>query len=362
MSKTHSSVCYIFKEGSFRPVEKAKPFPNQLGLDLFSDQNAIYEGKTGLRLCPLSDAGQIGQRIESNGGMERLNQLIEDSLAKSGLSPRYTRPNETKKEVFPQKEKNDDIVLAKSLSGKKHFYYRFHNENGVELYTRYNQKDMFQTVYVPCEGFMIGIDQNRQVDEILAWLSTLENGIKGEIEKEFNESMENAGKWADLGCAAVLGREDEAREHNAPIREACRQQSKQEEASRVEREGARQTQMAESRRQAILKAEQDILNGRPVENTEVGGKPLILQLFREHNISVPLRTQGWIIGSLRSIQYDTEKQTWSYRHIHNDSTVIGTLLSRLLEAVQTKQQYHEQVWEGSRQGCDTFEPGEEMER
>ena len=30
-------------------------------------------------------------------------------------------------------------------------------------------------------------------------------------------------------------------------------------------------------------------------NREINGKSLIMQLFREHEIPVPLKTQGWII-------------------------------------------------------------------
>ena len=61
--------------------------------------------------------------------------MINSSLERTGLSPRYTRPDEKKKDIFPPKEKDENRVFAKDLMGNKHFYYRFYNENGIELYT-----------------------------------------------------------------------------------------------------------------------------------------------------------------------------------------------------------------------------------
>ena len=49
MNEKHSSVCYIFREGAFSPVRKAKPFRNDFGLDLFQYKGAVYEGRTGLQ-------------------------------------------------------------------------------------------------------------------------------------------------------------------------------------------------------------------------------------------------------------------------------------------------------------------------
>jgi hypothetical protein len=72
-----------------------------------------------------------------------------------------------------------------------------------------------------------------------------------------------------------------------------------------------------------------------------------MQLFREHNISVPLKTTGWIINSLQSVSYDEDRNTWNYRYWKNSkgrsggSTVFFELFHRLLAAVQTKQQFEE---------------------
>ena len=70
----------------------------------------------------------------------------------------------------------------------------------------------------------------------------------------------------------------------------------------------------------------------------INGKSLIMQLFREHGISVPLKTQGWIINTLHSIRYSPQSGQWSYRYHKGsrNSMNLPELLSKLLAAIQSK--------------------------
>ena len=343
MSEKHSAVCYIFREGAFSPVREAKPFHNDFGLDLFQYKGAVYEGRTGLHLCPLQEAEYLDLFIKSHGGIEQVQQIITRSLERTGLSPRYARPDEKKKDIFPPKEKDENRVFAKDLMGNKHYYYRFYNENGIELYTMEKKREFFQTVYVPCDGFMVGIDQRHRLEEILKWLSTLEHGIRGEIERVFNESMGDPKRWADLGFANLLGRYYEAKRHNIPL-EAERRQREERWATEREAERRQREQEQQARYDAAIReAEKDILAGKEVVNREVNGKALIMQLFREHEIPVPLKTQGWIINALHSIRYSPESGQWDYRYYKGsrDSTKMFELLPKLSAAIQTKQQFEE---------------------
>ena len=120
MNEKHSSVCYIFREGAFSPVKEAKSFHNDFGLDLFQYKGAVYEGRTGLQFCPLKQAADIASFIEKHGGLEKVQKLIADSLARTGLSPRYTRPDEKKKDLFPPEPRDENRVFAKDLMGNKH--------------------------------------------------------------------------------------------------------------------------------------------------------------------------------------------------------------------------------------------------
>ena len=94
---------------------------------------------------------------------------------------------------------------------------------------------------------------------------------------------------------------------------------------------------------AIREAEGNIMAGKEVINREINGKSLIMQLFREHEIPVPLKTQGWIINSLHSIRYDPQIGEWNYRYFKGsrNSTKMFDLLSKLSAAIQTRQQFEE---------------------
>lgn len=190
---------------------------------------------------------------------------------------------------------------------------------------------------------MVGIDQRHRLEEILKWLSTLEHGIRGEIERVFNESMGDPKRWADLGFANLLGRYYEAKRHNIPL-EAERRQREERWAAEREAERRQREQEQQARYDAAIReAEKDILAGKEVVNREVNGKALIMQLFREHEIPVPLKTQGWIINALHSIRYSPESGQWDYRYYKGsrDSTKMFELLPKLSAAIQTKQQFEE---------------------
>jgi hypothetical protein len=341
----HSNVCYIYEklgeQAGFKAVEKATSYKNSYDMDLFKYDGIVYEGRSGARFISESELSNLDDKIKSGGGIEKLREIIEQQIAKTGESPRYTHPDERKQDLFPPRERDENIIFAKDVYGKKHYYFRFHNEDGVELFTLKKENSYFRTVFVQCEGYMIALDQHHRLDEIIKRVAGFENGVKGEIERIFNESMADPRQWADVGFANVLGRTEEAERHNAPIREFRAQKHQQWKAERKEKQLVAERAAKAEYEQAIKKAEAAILNHQAVHNTEIQGKSLIMQLFREHEINVPLKTRGWIIRSLDDVYYHEGDAQWSYHYIGRPSTVFEDYMARLASAIQTKQQYEE---------------------
>lgn len=339
MPKQHSAVCYIYeRDGGFKPVQKAHTVKNDLGLDLFAYNKALYEGQTGLRVNNTVDLSALKERIERIGGIEKLQQTIGDCVKNHGLSPRYTRPAEKKQDIFPS-DKDENVIFATEANGEKHYYFRFYNENGIELFTRNNDKEFFATVYVKCNGYMIGFEQKHRLDEILKRLPTLEGGIYGEVERSFNAAMSDPKRYADLGFARILDRLNEAKEHNAPILEQREAKHKQRQLERDEQERHEKATAEQEYAEAIQKAEKALLAGEMVSNPQINGKSLVLQLFREHNIELPLRTQGWVNNSLSAFSYwDGHFQARCQGRL-GDPFMNGVI--KLYEAVLTKQQFLE---------------------
>ena len=349
MPKKHSAVCYVYKrEAGYQPEEKAHTVKNDLGLDLFRFNNRLYEGQTGLQIHDTTDLSGLKDRLERIGGMERLQQIIDDNIQRNGLSPRYTRPGETRQDIFPS-QKDENIVFATDAYGEKHYFYRFYNENGIELFTRSNDKDFFATVYVKCNGYMLGLDQKHRLDEILNRLSELDGNVYGEVEKEFNAALENPSCYANLGFARILGCMEEAKAHNAPILEQREAESKQRQLDRAEQERREKEAAEQEYAEAITKAEKALLAGETVSNPKINGKSLVLQLFREHSIELPLRTQGWVNNSLASFSY--QDGYFQARCQGRLSDPFMNAVIKLHEAVLTKQQF----LENSRSGENEME-------
>ncbi len=139
----------------------------------------------------------------------------------------------------------------------------------------------------------------------------------------------------------------EAEAHNAPIREARKREREQHDAEREAKRAEEEAAAKEEYETAIRDAETKILNRQTVYNSKLGGdKSLILQLFREHSIAVPLKTQGWIKKSLHDIYFHEGDCEWSYHYYGKPSTVIHEYLARLAAAVETKQQFEDMELNG----------------
>ena len=101
-SNVYYSLCLRREEGKtatkvFVPQKDARKLENKYGLDLFTLKKEIIEGRTGLQICCKGDLDNFMQRY----GKE-FESRVAKVIALEGLSPRYTRPNETKAEVFPK--------------------------------------------------------------------------------------------------------------------------------------------------------------------------------------------------------------------------------------------------------------------
>jgi hypothetical protein len=136
----HSNVCYILKNigkdengktmHKFEPVQNAKIFHNSYGLDLFEIDGKLTEGKSGLGVC---DTNKFEEAFK-NYGIEKFHAMIESAVEKYGLSPRYTKPEETKNEVFhtDEKEIEEHAKLMKPL-----FINGMFNRDGKRIRAKY---------------------------------------------------------------------------------------------------------------------------------------------------------------------------------------------------------------------------------
>lgn len=335
----HSNVYYTREtDGTYKPCKNATGVRNDIGADIFRFKGLVYEGTTGVFMF---NESKLAEFFEGYRGKEdKFKEIVEKTAAHYGLSPRYTQPEVKKNDLFPHDESRK---LANTLYHKEKCYFsRTYNENGFELYTMDKEKASSPTLYVPCNGWMIGIGPQYELEKALAFLTQPDFNLYAYIVNQYETSLGNPDKWADTGIAEFLGRRGEADEHNRPIEE----RRDTERTERSEKREAEQRERGEQARQkyetAIEEAEKAILDGWTVDNKEIGGRSLILQLFRENGIKLPLKTQGWVKSSLAEIHH-TGDNGWSYSYYgrkgSQGSTVFRGYIKELADAIQYKRQY-----------------------
>jgi hypothetical protein len=91
-------------------VEKAKACKNSYGLDLFKYKGHVFEGRSGMRFINEAELINLASIIQSAGGIEGFNKKVEEALLLTGESPRYTRPDARKRDIFPPSPKKKKII------------------------------------------------------------------------------------------------------------------------------------------------------------------------------------------------------------------------------------------------------------
>lgn len=310
----HSELYYTmsgYHRFSFEP--EAKPVENQAGFDLFRIGFKLYEGKSGMmidRFRKMRDLTDMVADLELDTDyQEKLKADIEQWTERYGASPRYTRPETTR--VTEAKAE----MRARALDDNgRHTYVEVHNADGLALYAlKSEMKKRNYPIYLLHQEWMF------PVGYIFSRLWVAENiskhgppDFQSYCTKRLDGEIGVPGAWASLGCAAFLGRMDEAKEHNKVIlekREAQRQK-------RIERDESFQRYFREQNQAAygplLAEAARAIAAHRPVDNIQKSyGSSLILQLFDLYQIDVPTRTQFWVARYLQQISYDKTVQAWT---------------------------------------------------
>lgn len=134
------------------------------------------------------------------------------------------------------------------------------------------------------------------------------------------------------------------KDHRQKVIDLREQERVEEEAKKEIEEQAYITEKNDKAETIINNAEQAILNKQPVKNIEItfyqsrynsNTTSVINYLMKKYNITVPLKTQGWINQVLSSLKYK-EEYGWSYTYYNSsaDSTVFHKYLHQLVEAVK----------------------------
>ena len=352
----HSNVFYKRNtEGQYDPLEVAKAVRNKAGFDLFRVRFDLYEGSTGLMAKSHGSMEELQSTINHLGADTALRTRYEKAIAENreryGLSPRYTRPHEKYAELFPPPEKKD--ILSSTLSGEKHYFFEVYNEDGIALYVMKKQKrDPWDYLYLLYEGWMLNVGNLIQMDIRVEEFKKGMPNFRQIMTDKLDAALAEPDKWADPEFANFLGRREEADAHNQPILEVRRAEWRHQWEERARREEEERLQEQREYEAAIFDAEQAVLNKRELYDEDVRGTSLILHLFRQNGVDLPLKTQGWVKSSLVRLFYSED--SWSYSYRGRESTVFFGYLQQLAEAIEKKYEQQPEV-------SISLEPDNELE-
>jgi hypothetical protein len=196
------------------------------------------------------------------------------------------------------------------------------------LRTDYENNNGFQRIYFEYDGHFFPIASNKEriksyLDEnpdfnILQWVTT-----------DFEESLKE-GVRINRGYAEYLGRTEEAKK----AVEAYKVRKEQEQEEKRKQEEQKERQKALERQNKLIEAAEQYKQGEKIDGD------IFLSLCELYNVSVAIRTKGWIKESLSSISCNNEGRV-QYRYAGNDSTKIGDVARKLFEALKDNKEENE---------------------
>ena len=231
---------------------------------------------------------------------------------------------------------DENHILAQSLYNERRSWFtRVFNEDGFSLYRMDKADSQHNNLYTPCDGWMVRVP-DKDFSKLKEAFTAPGYSIRDAMHAVYDEQLADSDQCIDIGVARFCGKEQEAREHNAPIIEA---QKRVHDERRRRYQAERRTDEEASRRlykNTIMDAEHSVmLDGRMI-NGDVCGKNIILQVFRENGIELPFKTQGWVKSSLTEIYYDDKTKDWSYRCYGRPSSVIQPYIDELVAMIRAR--------------------------
>ena len=330
----HSNIFYSLNIGKgFAAEQNARTFKNAFGLDLVQQDGRISEGKSGLFLCKTSEFDATIEKY----GLEKINSMIDRSVSLHGISPRYTRPDETKLDVFGavevEQKESGTILALEAYDGNKHYFCKIEEP----FYIRETQKEQFNAgIYILVNGYMLYIDQRQCMDEARVKLANM-GDIMQAITERFNASMASESTWNNIEFARILDRVDEAEEHNAIIQRKREIERLPELARAEELKHERKQKIQEEQSAKIANAEQKIRAREQLLNDEhIDGCSIVLFIMKKNGIVPPIKTQGWINNNLHSLKQQASGEYgysfWKGKH-QGDSGTFWQYLDQLVRAL-----------------------------
>lgn len=227
-----------------------------------------------------------------------------------GFADDLQRVISKRRELYPMELITGDAEM-------KGFYLEVTEKRNYTEYGLWNDcKGLFAVKY------RIPLDEEHEVSELLMMAKNMMDFKGADGYKEMLRRKEEKGDFitnADIFAMTQLGEPGLAERYHGYRENYLKKRQEEKKQEEAQREAIRKAEEEERKRvleEKIAEAENCIRTKKRVVNEELeDGRHIVLCLMKKYNISVPLKTQGWINNKLASVIFDDEGVSLQfYRH------------------------------------------------
>jgi hypothetical protein len=201
--------------------------------------------------------------------------------------------------------RNKTLKFLKEIQGMKFYYLK-------------NQLEDYQDAYTNINGFMCPVCNIGNIENLVKKIKSENIDLYQCSKKTVDNCLNSGNNICSLGLAEMVGRLEEAKEHNQKVREQRQEKELERKRELAEQRAKEAEEKALAEKLLMEETEQILINGGTVKGGEI-----IVKIADKYNINIPLRTRGWILNNLAETTI-TDGGSVSYRYFKRSKNATGS--------------------------------------
>ncbi len=246
--------------------------------------------------------------------------LHNSNLVKNKIDyENYIKDLELKALKEKEEKKNDVFVKVCFFDGIRNKTLKFLKEiQGTKFYYLKNQLEDYQDAYTNINGFMCPVCNIGNIENLVKKIKSENIDLYQCFKKTVDNCLNSGNNICSLGLAEMVGRLEEAKEHNQKVREQRQEKELEQKRELAEQKAKEAEEKALAEKLLIEETEKTFINGGTIKDGDI-----IVKLADKYNVNIPLRTKGWIVNNLVEATI-TESGSVNYRYWKRTKNATGS--------------------------------------
>ena len=246
--------------------------------------------------------------------------LYNSNLVKNKIDyENYIKDLELKALKEKEEKKNDVFVKVCFFDGVRNKTLKFLKEiQGMKFYYLKNQLEDYQDAYTNINGFMCPVCNIGNIENLVKKIKSENIDLYQCSKKTVDNCLNSGNNICSLGLAEMVGRLEEAKEHNQKVREQRQEKELERKRELAEQKAKEAEEKALAEKLLIEETEKTFINGGTIKDGDI-----IVKLADKYNVNIPLRTKGWILNNLAEATI-TESGSVNYRYWKRTKNATGS--------------------------------------